>query len=382
MRLLFIGSEIRHELGCAASLGMFGYDVLYLHIGFRYRPLAWRNVCLDYSCLKIKTAEIHSLKLPQVLLHTKSVIPEDILHYNPDIVFSTPSVPTYVGRYLAKLTDSPLVLRIWGVRANKLMDHLLHGKNYSEIVLFPASILHNMVQIYNSKAAVTLDVSTMKFLRKIMPSARKIKLVYPTYAALYGNGNDYELLKIKELIERGDYIFGFVTMSKTGSVFRLEQQPLFKILYVIAKRCPEINVVIAGGTLDEARRKFGFSSMPKNLLFAGSGISDNAIKALYEHAKLVVIPVFSRSVSNRLLEALFYRRPVLTNSVALELHPELRECTIVSDDYNKYPEIIKDLLRQDHVLEELHLKVKMIWDKLFSSRVQAVEMLKAIKEIT
>lgn len=44
---------------------------------------------------------------------------------------------------------------------------------------------------------------------------------------------------------------------------------------MIAKKCPEVNVVIAGGTVEEAKRKFGFSSLPKNMLFVGSGFSDN-----------------------------------------------------------------------------------------------------------
>jgi hypothetical protein len=33
MKLLFVGSKIRHELGCATSLALLGYDVIYLHVG-------------------------------------------------------------------------------------------------------------------------------------------------------------------------------------------------------------------------------------------------------------------------------------------------------------------------------------------------------------
>jgi phage-related tail protein len=53
----------------------------------------------------------------------------------------------------------------------------------------------------------------------------------------------------------------------------------------------------------------------------------------------------------------------------------------VSNNYNKYPEIINDLLKQDSILEELQQRVKTVWDRFFSSKVQAREMLKVIKEV-
>lgn len=382
MKLLFVGSEIRHELGCAASLALLGYDVIYFHVGSKYEPLSWRETCLDHACLKVKILEIPHPKLFQALLHVKSLIPETILQYDPDVVISTPSVPYYIGKYLASLNDVPLILRVWGVRANKLIEHIIYGRNYLEIVGFIPSIVHVLNQVYGSRIVITLDNSTLKFIKSLtLTRLKRIKLIYPTYAALYEKHPHLTLeTMLLEIAQMGGYILGIVTMSKTGPVFKLEQQLLFKILYLIAKKLKDVSVVVCCGTREEAIRKFKVDP-PKNMKFIPSGVPDDILKLLYEKSLLVVIPVFFKSVSNRLLEALFYRKPILTNSIALELHPELRDCVIVSNDYNKYPEIIKDLLKQDAVLDELQQKVKSVWDRFFSSKVQAREMLKVVKEV-
>jgi hypothetical protein len=41
---------------------------------------------------------------------------------------------------------------------------------------------------------------------------------------------------LPEIAQTEGYILGIVTISKSGPVFKLEQQPLFKILYVIAEK--------------------------------------------------------------------------------------------------------------------------------------------------
>jgi hypothetical protein len=382
-KLLFVGSEIRHELGCAASLALLGYDVIYFHIGSKFKPLSWVKTYLDYACLKVKTLEIPHSTLFQALLHEKSLIPEAILQYNPDVVISTPSVPYYIGKYLAKLSDAPLILRVWGVRANKLVEHIVYGKNYFEIIGFIPSIIHMLNQVYGSRIVITLDNSTMKFI-KSLARLKRVKLIYPTYAALYEYERAFTHSSLEttlpEVIQTEGYILGMVTMSKTGPVFKLEQQPLFNILYRIAKKLKDVNVIICCGTREEAVRKFKVKP-PKNMEFIPSGVPDDVLKLLYEKSLLVVIPVFFKSVSNRLLEALFYKKPILTNSIALELHPELRDCVIVSNNYDRYPEIIRKLLKQDNILDELKQRVKTIWDKFFGSKVQAREMLKVIREV-
>jgi glycosyltransferase involved in cell wall biosynthesis len=112
-------------------------------------------------------------------------------------------------------------------------------------------------------------------------------------------------------------------MIRVGPSYRLQELNLFKILYFNARKCPEVNIVIAGCTSSETRRKFGLFQIPKNLIFVGRISSDNVLKVLYNHASLVVFPIFFRSISNRLIGALYYGKPILTNSFAKLIHNKL-----------------------------------------------------------
>lgn len=325
--------------------------------------------------------EIKSPSLIHAVIHAKEIVKDSLGNIQADLLIANPSVPFYIAHHIAKEQAIPLILRIWGVRANKLIDHIIYGKNYLELVNFYPSIAHNLMQIWASQAVVVMDDATKDFLSKL-PLFRKLKVIYPTYAALYDKSS-YKSSRIQELIEERDYVFSFVTMSKTGSVFRLEQQPLFRILYMVAKKCPEINTVIAGGTASEARRKFRLSSLPKNLIFVGGYLSDNALKMLYANASLVVIPIFFKSVSNRLLEALYYGKPILTNSTAKLLHRELKHMRhlFISDNYMNYPNIIRGMLSNDALLEELSLGAKEAYSSFFSARKCGSAMKRVIEAL-
>ncbi|MEM2510415.1 MAG: glycosyltransferase [Candidatus Methanomethylicia archaeon] len=323
--------------------------------------------------------EIKSPSLIHAVIHAKEIVKDSLGNIQADLLIANPSVPFYIAHHIAKEQAIPLILRIWGVRANKLIDHIIYGKNYLELVNFYPSIAHNLMQIWASQAVVVMDDATKDFLSKL-PLFRKLKVIYPTYAALYDKSS-YKSSRIQELIEERDYVFSFVTMSKTGSVFRLEQQPLFRILYMVAKKCPEINTVIAGGTASEARRKFRLSSLPKNLIFVGGYLSDNALKMLYANASLVVIPIFFKSVSNRLLESLFYGKPILTNSFAKICHNRLEHLyhVYISDRYDEYSNVVKEIIKDDILLEELSLGARTAYRSFFSSKLHGLFMKKIIR---
>jgi glycosyltransferase involved in cell wall biosynthesis len=382
LRVLHISTEIRHELGCAASLKRLGFDVTYVHLGDKNEPLQERNVYTDQGSIKVNFVQITSPTLFQSIVHPQNFIPDKIIEEKFDLVVATSSTPFYIARYVARKQGIPIVLRAWGIRANKLIDHIIYGKNYSEVLNFYPSILHNLMQIWYCQAIVAMDDATKDFLRRL-PLFKKLNIIYPTYAALHSD-NDYEKSReIKELIKGKQYIFSIVTMSRTGPTFRLQELPQFKILYMIAKECPEVNVVIAGGTSFDARRKFGLSRIPKNLTFVGWISSDNVLKVLYDHASLVVIPIFFRSLSNRLLEALYYGRPTLTNSIAKLLHNKLEHLhhVFISDNYAEYPSIIKELFRNEALLEELASGAKEAYSSFFSARKCGLAMKHVIESV-
>lgn len=382
MRILHISNEIRHELGCAASLKSLGYDITYMQVGNKYGLLKDLTVHTDEGMAKVKYMEVNSPVLFHAMVRPQNFIPVSISRENFDLVIATPSIPFYLAHQMAKKLKTPLILRVWGIRANKLIGHIVYGKNYLELLNFYPSIIHNLTQIWGSRALVVLDDFTASFLKR-MPLFRKSEVVYPTYAALYDNGGVNENPEIEKIIEGKDYVFSTVTISRTESLFKLQEYPLLRILYVIAKKCPEVNVVIAGSKAIEAKRKLGFFQMPKNLIFVGWISSDDILKTLYEHASLVVIPVFFRSVSNRLLEALFYGKPILTNTTASFIHNKLKHLhhVFISDDYQGYPSIVRKLLKDAALLQELALGAKEAYSSFFSAKKCGLAMKHIIESL-
>ncbi|MEM3546182.1 MAG: glycosyltransferase [Candidatus Bathyarchaeia archaeon] len=382
MKILQISNEIRHELGCATSLKSLGYDITYMHVGNKYELLKDLTVYTNEGIAKVKYLEVDSPILFHAAIRPQNFIPVNISRGNFDLVIATPSTPFYLAHQIAKKLKTPLILRVWGIRANKLIDHIVYGKNYLELLNFYPSILHSLMQIWSSQALVVLDDSTTNFLRRL-PLFKKLEVVYPTYAALYDNGRVNENPEIEKIIEEQGYVFSIVTISRTKSLFKLQEYPLFRILYMIAKKCPEVNVVIAGSKAIEARRKLGFFQMPKNLIFVGWVFSDDILKTLYGHASLVVTPVFFRSVSNRLLEALFYGKPILTNTTASLIHNRLKHLhhVFISDNYPEYPSIVRRLLKDDALLQELASGAKEAYSSFFSARKCGLAMKHIIESL-
>jgi len=72
--------------------------------------------------------------------------------------------------------------------------------------------------------------------------------------------------------------------------------------------------------------------------------------------------VLFRSVSNRLLEALYYGRPILTNSTAKLLYNKLEHLhhIFISDDYKDYPTIVRVLLKMIRYLKNLAWELRRL----------------------
>jgi len=92
VRILHIGSEIRHELGCAASLTLHSCDVTYFHVGEGNLPYSKRLVCVEVSPGKIRKAkrlnlydELHIADIRKFNLKAKfdTLIGLEILHSFP-----------------------------------------------------------------------------------------------------------------------------------------------------------------------------------------------------------------------------------------------------------------------------------------------------------
>lgn len=113
--------------------------------------------------------------------------------------------------------------------------------------------------------------------------------------------------------------------------------------------------------------------LPRNLHLIGRGFSDNILEILYRKAKLVIVPITNRSISNRLLEALFFEKPTITSEIASLLHPELKhERNLFISSWDNIVNDAIRLIKKEDLLESLAEGAKEAYNKMFSTKVNAI----------
>jgi glycosyltransferase involved in cell wall biosynthesis len=364
-RFLYIGSNdvfTRHELGFIASLCELG-EVDVVVLGSKTRAEKF-FIASDNGIHVVNLYEVacggkslrfeHCIKMISVIID-----PRDY-----DAVFATPRLPILVNKHLK--ASEKIVLRLWSIRAAKLRDNLRFGA-YEDILIFIPSIIANMYYILNSTYSIAVDHATYVFARKTYSFAKdRIAKVYPPYG--YIPNKDEITREVPEIIDKGSYILGFTVLGKTGSYLKFEAKPHAIMLYLLAKRT-NIDVVLAGSSYDDWRRVFPGYELPRNLHIIGKGFPDDIIAKIYRNALLVVLPITNRSISNRLIEALFYGKSIVTSEVAKLLHPELqhRKHLFISSWNTIVNEVIK-LLKEEDSLRSLEQGAKDAYDKYFSTK--------------
>jgi glycosyltransferase involved in cell wall biosynthesis len=319
MRFLYIGSSdvfSKHELGFIAPPSELGkVEVVVLGSRARAEKL---SVASDNGVRIVKLYEVPCNTMLLFSKHCAKIVSAIVDSRNYSTIFATPRLPLLVAYQLK--ASKVIVLRLWSIRAAKLRDNLRFGA-YEDILLFMPSIAANMYYILGSTYSITIDHATYVFARKFYPFAKnRIAKIYPPYGYLLSRSEvEWE---IPEIIDKGGYILGFTILGKKGSYLKFEAKPHAIVLYLLAKRT-NMDVVLAGSSYDDWKRVFPYLEPPKNLHIIGKGFSDNVIARIYRGASLVIIPITNRSISNRLLEALFYGKPIVTSEIAELLHPEL-----------------------------------------------------------
>jgi hypothetical protein len=262
LKILIVGSEIRTELGLAASLKFLGFNVTYLHIGKSFRR-SKIEALTDQGYVKIDYLEIRNPSYID-LMRKRTYIPKEIMSKDYNLIIANPNMPYHIASsirgnmLIGRVKRIPIILRLWGIRANKLWEYSVLAGHYREIAVYMASILHNIYQMLSADLTIALDKSTYKFAQKIYPFKHKLELIYPTYAGIMDSSiYDNKIINnmIQEIIEKNyqNYVFSFISLGKMGPLYNLEKLYL-KIMYLVAKKNPDIYVIIAGGHIEDARR--------------------------------------------------------------------------------------------------------------------------------
>jgi len=395
MKFLYAGGSdvfARHELGFIASLKLLGdVDVIVIGPGSKVSSgklkIVSDNNLNEVKVLKLSidtliNARLFALSRTESLL---KVLKEYLGHY--DAIFATPREPLVFSIELRRVMklQSPIILRLWSIRAAKLKDNLRFGA-YEDIAVFLPSVIVNSLYIALSNASITLDHATYSFAKFVYPFyVKKLYRVYPPYGYVYADGlskSDEEVISLIDPLN--DYVLILTALSKRGPYLKFEAKPHAIVAYSLACRLGDVDVVLAGSSYDDWARVFPGIKPPKNLHFIGKGFSDQVLEILYRRARLVVVPVTNRSISNRLVEALFFSRPVLTSEVVRFIHPELEHGKHLY--ISRWDNIVEETIRvvkNDALLSQLEEGSRSAYMKYFSTKVNALftsKILEALKK--
>ncbi|MEM2295766.1 MAG: hypothetical protein QXH55_06005, partial [Candidatus Korarchaeota archaeon] len=193
MKFLYIGGSdtfSRHELGFIASLKFLG-DVDVIVVGSGSKVSSGKlKIVSDNNLNEVKVLKfgintnIFTLMNTHgfVLSKTESllkVLKEHLGHY--DAVFATPREPLVFSIALRRIMklQSPIILRLWSIRAAKLKDNLRFGA-YDDVVIFLPSLVANGLYIALSNASILLDHATHSFAKLVYPLyVKKLYRIYP-----------------------------------------------------------------------------------------------------------------------------------------------------------------------------------------------------------
>ena len=249
MKFLYIGSDdlfSRHDLGFLVALSTLGsVDVIQLgrRAGIEKLRISSDNGVWDALLYRIPCEDI--LHIHKCVNAVKSLVGTE----EWDFVFATPRMPVLVANLLFN-KRKPVILRLWSIRAAKIINNLLLG-GYKDLIIFIPSVLANLIYILNSTYTMTLDNVTYTFASKVYPViVDRIIKVYPPYGYIIKRSTSTYASKILEIVDRGDYILGFTVLSKRGVYLKVEAKPQAEVLYLLAKKT-DIDVILAGSTLED-----------------------------------------------------------------------------------------------------------------------------------
>jgi glycosyltransferase involved in cell wall biosynthesis len=134
----------------------------------------------------------------------------------------------------------------------------------------------------------------------------------------------------------------------------------------VAKKIKDISFYVVGTARNDIP-EFA-SKVPANLILIGKVSDDVLSSLLYQKADAVIVPSFKPGNSNRILEAMFYSKAILTTSVMCKYHLGLiRGVNVLAeDDFNKYPQLINALVYDNNLRRRLERNIASLHNRMYT----------------
>jgi glycosyltransferase involved in cell wall biosynthesis len=159
------------------------------------------------------------------------------------------------------------------------------------------------------------------------------------------------------------YVLSIITLKREDVSENMEKYA-FKVIYNLAIKQKNLNFIIIGSNRAQAENVI--KKIPTNIILLGKIYDDKVMKILYENSLFVIVP-FHLS-SNRIIEGLFYYKPILTTCYPLKLFKGLKNMIniVCEDSFSKYNDLVSLLINDKVFRDKIRENAKKLYNKHYT----------------
>lgn len=378
MIIVLSSGEIRFDYGLAAAFKFMGVDVITLIPSDSTNIESKTTILCNERKVDLTTLHVPFLST-KFAFNSKSVhiLKEMFVNYvRPNkihaIVAPRDITLFYVGFLLSKVFHAPLLWYYSPTPAyifkSKVYAKAVNGVHQKLSVYMHGllGILHDYFRGYTCRKIIFRDPKTYSIFRMVHP--QKTVLIPSPYASFLSGKSAKIEDEYADTPLPDEYILSIVTLSRKG-IARFFEEKILQLILSISRRVKEINFVVVGTSKNEVKnRGYDVSRFP-NVTFLGFISNDNVYSEVLSKATAIFAPQLFPGQSNRVIEAIYYEKPLITTPIAQEYHIGIRQGYTSLICYNKqcFVNAIKSIIRQDHVYTTLKEGLRKLRKSFYNS---------------
>lgn len=389
MKLVYFDfGEARIQYGSAASMKLQGNDVYVVE--FSNNPFSPRKDTRDVEVgingntekVKVDIIRVHAKSPTNSLIapfyNYAPLLMDIIPEINPDVLISGSNY-WITANNIKRTSQSSLIF--WKTVVPglfKLPIFVKYGKGYTRIVSTPLGFVYDVLLAFLSDYTLTNDRMTMSIFKKLR--IKNVKIIWPTYTKFLKKSAYSEFMRdnkrsnITSCEISTKYILSLITLEKGSPAYRIELKAL-NFLKNIATKMSDIDVIVIGASMEDIENPTGYKNL-KNLKLIGKIYGDLQMSELYRNAYCVLCPIYIPGFSNRLFEAFFYGKAIISTSIVSSYYEGLEPGVniIFADNTITAIKAIKDIVLKDHYRWRLEENARRYYLSYFSPQRHAEDL--------
>jgi glycosyltransferase involved in cell wall biosynthesis len=335
MSVIYVNiGEDRLAYGSAAALSQAKHQTYVINPNMNLSSIKPSYSDIEIGCdLKTKRVKVKTIDVPTNVLAKNELKWSSKEFFN--VVRSVDAEVLITGRgswfaakRAAKKLNIPLLL--WNTAAYSIFKLFLFLANraYLRSLEAPFGFVYLTYIGLRSGYVMTNDVVSTKIMHRF--GIKHVELIWPTYARFAEKTTHADLLSQTDFVHTGEgdqargvnpYVLSFIPLNLRPEVYKTELRSL-KFVRDVALALPDLNFVVVGASAEAVQNQLDLAKV-KNLTLISRHLEEAEISALYKNAVCILSVYRLPGFSNRLMDAFFYGKAIITTSLTNKYYGDL-----------------------------------------------------------